>query len=741
MGKYLLLERLATGGMAEVYRAKSTGASGFEKHLAIKRILPDHLEDDTFRRMFETEARIGSSLQHSNIVQILDFVKFGETFLLVMEFVNGKNLRQVVNKLKKLQYTLPIECTLFIINETCKGLDYAHSKKDDFTGQPQNIIHRDMSPQNIMLSYDGSVKIVDFGIANWKDKLEQTKSGVIKGKFGYMSPEQAAGEPITHLTDLFSTGIIFWELLTGKRLFTAESDLSTLRLIQDCVVPRPSQFNPKVTPDLERIVMKALSKNSAQRYPSAGSMQRQIQEHLNKHYPGFRENELANMMQRLFKEEITTEKKRFEILTRQSVPFSQGNSEATDSSANEFEIDNSIAEGSITGSDQDRVSHATFIDQDSAPSAVVRVHDGDSKTKETHPPLESKSQSTAKNTLSETNPEGDADVPETIAKTIVARPLIPPAISTSKVTPTKSSTLQQIVEKRVEPKKTDEAKEVSFVINQGGIRLDTNSITNQGISRDAWGSNTSEVIAPESQTSIKLSAAIRTAEEELPPGRISGVAKVVAASGLIAVTAYLYQLLLSGQNIIPVKIETQDPRLIGSCDPTKNPACSKKSAKPSVPTSVNSQVINNCELRFESDPPGAMVLIDGVEKLATPGTALVPCDTSINYSVRLKDHETVAENVFVKSKMKPISRTLKKVELGDLVVVTNRRVKIFSDTDQFGETEPGKPFRIERLPANRTYNIHFVNEIFGIDDTRPLEVKPGVSNLYEIRLDEKPEKR
>ena len=180
MGKYLLLERLATGGMAEVYRAKSTGASGFEKHLAIKRILPDHLEDDTFRRMFETEARIGSSLQHSNIVQILDFVKFGETFLLVMEFVNGKNLRQVVNKLKKLQYSLPIECTLFIINETCKGLDYAHSKKDDFTGQPQNIIHRDMSPQNIMLSYDGSVKIVDFGIANWKDKLEQTKSGVIR---------------------------------------------------------------------------------------------------------------------------------------------------------------------------------------------------------------------------------------------------------------------------------------------------------------------------------------------------------------------------------------------------------------------------------------------------------------------------------------------------------------------------------------------------------------------------------
>jgi len=179
MGKYLLLERLAAGGMAEVYRAKSSGASGFEKHLAIKRILPEHLEDETFRRMFETEARISSSLQHANIVQIFDFVKFGETFLLVMEFVNGKNLRQVINKLRKQDFALPLECALFIINETSKGLEYAHSKKDDYSGQPHNIIHRDMSPQNIMLSYDGSVKIVDFGIANCKDKIEHTKSGEI----------------------------------------------------------------------------------------------------------------------------------------------------------------------------------------------------------------------------------------------------------------------------------------------------------------------------------------------------------------------------------------------------------------------------------------------------------------------------------------------------------------------------------------------------------------------------------
>lgn len=729
MGKYLLLERLATGGMAEVYRAKATGASGFEKHLAIKRILPDHLEDDTFRRMFETEARIGSSLQHSNIVQILDFVKFGETFLLVMEFVNGKNLRQVLNKLKKLQYALPIECALFIISETCKGLDYAHNKKDDFTGQPQNIIHRDMSPQNIMLSYDGSVKIVDFGIANWKDKLEQTKSGVIKGKFGYMSPEQAAGEPISHLTDLFSTGIIFWELLTGKRLFSAENDLSTLRLIQDCVIPRPSQFNPKITADLERIVMKSLSKNVSQRYQTAGSMQRQIQEHLNKHFPGFRENELANMMQRLFKDEISSEKKRIEFLTRQSVPFSQGNPESPEVVPNEFAVEPSLEEGSITASDQDRVSHITFVDQDSIPSEVVKLNQLD--------PQEPTQHSDFRSTLSSTNPEGEPEIPETVAKTIVAAPKPAPAPNPpTRLTQSKSSKLQQEIEKRFEKPSDEESKEVSLMTGPDRIKLDTQSITDQEIDRESWGSTDSNF-----RKSIE--------NEEVTEGRFSNVVKAVAASGLIAITGYLYHVLLSGRSVIPVNIELQDPRLIGSCDPLKNPNCGTKNTRskpqsetrePTNPQSVP-QEIKNCELKFSTDPPGAIVLIDGVEKLATPGTALVPCDSSINYSLQLKDHEAISENVVVKGNMRQISKILRKVERGDLVIITNRRVKVSSDTEQFGEAEPGKPFPIERLPANRIYTIHFSNEIFGIDETRRLEVKPGVSSTYEIRLDEKPEKR
>ena len=720
MGKYLLLERLATGGMAEVYRAKATGASGFEKHLAIKRILPDHLEDDSFRKMFETEARIGSSLTHSNIVQILDFVKFGETFLLVMEFVNGKNLRQVINKLKKLQYSLPLECAIFIANEICKGLEYAHSKKDDFTGQPQNIIHRDMSPQNIMLSYDGLVKIVDFGIANWKDKLEQTKSGVIKGKFGYMSPEQAGGEPISNLTDIFSTGIIFWELLTGRRLFTGENDISTLRLIQDCVVPRPSQFNPKVTPDLERIVLKSLSKNVSQRYQSAGAMQRQIQEHLNKHYPSFRENELANMMQRLFKEEIDSEKKRIEILSRQSIPFSQGKPEASELSELESEQDNSIEESSLTASDQDRVSQITFIDQDEESSDIFKMEDTGGKTRKTVEPKP------VQRTLSDTNPEKEGDFSETIAKTIISSRTTPKADTPR--TPTRSAPVQspKVQETRGAHNLKKGTQEKSALTNGESIRLDTDFLHRPETVRESW-------------NSYSLNKKEEPEVTEPTRFQFATLVKAGAASSLIGVTVYLYHLLLSGQSVIPVKVETEDPRIIGSCDPAKNPGCTTKQTV--APTVSQNSTINNCEVRFETDPPGALVIIDGVEKLSTPGTALVSCDSSFNYSLQLKDYETVAENIVVKGKMRPVSKSLKKIERGDLVIKLNRRVKVFSDTEQFGEAEPGIPFRIERLPANRSYRIQFVNEIFDINEVRTLEVKPGVTNSYNINLDDKPRKR
>jgi serine/threonine protein kinase len=324
MGKYLLLERLATGGMAEVYRARAQGAGGFEKQVAIKRILPSYSQNDEFRKMFEYEARLSSMLTQANIVQIFDFNKFGETYLLAMEYIDGKNLRQFINKARKVNVTYPIEFSVFVINEVCKGLEYAHAKKDEMTGKALNIIHRDMSPQNIMLSYEGAVKIVDFGIAKAKDRVDETRSGIIKGKFGYMSPEQANGQQVDHRTDIFSTGIILWELLTGRRLFAAESDMATLRMIQECVITPPSKINPRVTPDLERIVMKILSKDLKLRYSSAGDLHRHLLEYLSKNASAYTQREVSETLQKAFAEEIEKEKKRFEALNRQSIPFSQG---------------------------------------------------------------------------------------------------------------------------------------------------------------------------------------------------------------------------------------------------------------------------------------------------------------------------------------------------------------------------------------------------------------------------------
>jgi serine/threonine protein kinase len=356
IGKFLLLERLATGGMAEVYRAKASGAGGFEKQLAIKRILPNYAANEEFRKMFEYEARLSSMLTHSNIVQIYDFVKSGETYLLSMEFVDGKNLRQFINKVKKLNYQLPIQFGVFIVNEICKGLEYAHGKKDDVSGRALNIIHRDMSPQNIMMSYEGAIKIVDFGIAKAKDRVDETRSGVIKGKFGYMSPEQANGENVDTRSDIFSTGIILFELLTMKRLFAADNDMATLKLIQECVFAPPSRTNPKIPVELEKILLKALAKDKNLRYQTAGEFNRAMQEFLSRHFPSFTQNDLSEAVMRVFNEEINNEKKRFEQIHRQSIPFSQGAQKEKD----EFEDIENVLDGEMTKSESAANTSATF---------------------------------------------------------------------------------------------------------------------------------------------------------------------------------------------------------------------------------------------------------------------------------------------------------------------------------------------------------------------------------------------
>src|SRR5262245_26827807 len=236
--------------MAEVFRAKATGVEGFEKLVAIKRILPNIAEDDEFITMFIDEAKIAVQLTHANIAQIYDLGKIDDSYFIALEFVWGKDLRTIFERARKRGEILPIALSCYVISRICEGLDYAHRKRDA-QGDDLQIVHRDVSPQNLLVSYEGEVKIIDFGIAKAANKASKTQAGILKGKFGYMSPEQVRGLPLDRRSDIFSVGIVLYELLTGERLFLGESDFSTLEKVRNVEIMPPTLHNPKIPEELE----------------------------------------------------------------------------------------------------------------------------------------------------------------------------------------------------------------------------------------------------------------------------------------------------------------------------------------------------------------------------------------------------------------------------------------------------------------------------------------------------------
>jgi len=267
-GKYFLLERINVGGMAEVYKAKTVGVEGFEKIVAIKRILPSVAEDEEFIKMFVDEAKITSQLSHANLAQTFDLGKIDDTFYIAMEYVPGKDLRAVFERMNRRGERMPLVLAAYVLARVCDGLDYAHRKRDP-SGRDLHIVHRDVSPQNIILSYEGEVKLIDFGIAKAANKITKTQAGILKGKFGYMSPEQVRGLALDGRSDIFAAGVVLYELCTGERLFTGASDFSVLEKVQQAKVPPPSQVEPSIPLKLERIILKALSREPEDRYQQA----------------------------------------------------------------------------------------------------------------------------------------------------------------------------------------------------------------------------------------------------------------------------------------------------------------------------------------------------------------------------------------------------------------------------------------------------------------------------------------
>src|ERR1700759_383493 len=273
--RYKVLEKIASGGMAEVFRAESAGLEGFKKTVAIKRVLPHLSEKKQFIGMFLDEARVSAQLSHSNCVQVFDIGVGDNTYFIVMEYVDGADLKGVIEYRKKTTGVFPVEEACLICVRICEGLAYAHELTDS-NGESLHIVHRDMSPPNVLITRFGEVKIVDFGLAKANSQLEKSEPGIIKGKFSYLSPEAAQGLAVDAKTDIFAVGIILWELLAGRRLFMGETDLETVRMVQQAKVPSIRQFNPKVSPDLERVMMKALAGDPAQRYQTARDFGRDL---------------------------------------------------------------------------------------------------------------------------------------------------------------------------------------------------------------------------------------------------------------------------------------------------------------------------------------------------------------------------------------------------------------------------------------------------------------------------------
>ena len=293
IGPYVLHQKVARGGMAELFLADYEREDGFRRKVAIKRILPHLAGNQNFIRMFTREARVAALLQHPNVVQIFDYGNIENAYFIAMEFIDGKNLGEVI---KEFGHGLPVEIAVFIMSQVCKGLDYSHNKKDDNTGEPFKIVHRDISPQNLLISYQGEVKISDFGISKARSEPSLTQAGVVKGKLVYLSPEQALGEHIDHQADIYALGLVFYETLTGKRVYEFANEVDAIRTIPVLDIEPLSNVLSDIPPELNRIVMGCLEKQKDLRYQSAEEIHADLLSFKKQQNSAYGTSDLSNFM-------------------------------------------------------------------------------------------------------------------------------------------------------------------------------------------------------------------------------------------------------------------------------------------------------------------------------------------------------------------------------------------------------------------------------------------------------------
>jgi serine/threonine-protein kinase len=302
VGRYEMGAEIASGGMATVYLARLSGAAGFEKLVALKRVHPHLAKEPTFVDMFLDEARIASRIQHPNVCQVFDFGEADGEFFIAMEFLVGETLAKLQRAVARSDYLndprRPFVCAR-LVADACEGLHAAHELKGR-DGQYLNVVHRDISPQNLFVTFDGNVKVVDFGIASASDRLHQTSTGTVKGKFAYMAPEQAQGKKVDRRADVFALGVVLWELLAFKRLFRRPTPAETLVALMSEPIPPPSECSPLAPPELDAVVLKALERDPDARYATARELGRDLTRTLGRIGDAVDRAEVAEWLEGLF---------------------------------------------------------------------------------------------------------------------------------------------------------------------------------------------------------------------------------------------------------------------------------------------------------------------------------------------------------------------------------------------------------------------------------------------------------
>ncbi len=319
--RYILAKPIARGGMAEIFLAKSVGDDNFQRIVVAKRILNHFAKEKEFVEMFRDEAHVGKKLQHANIVQVYDFEEVDQSYAIIMEFVNGADFRGVLAAAEVSRMRIPVPMAISIVAMAARGLHYAHTKIDDITSQPLGIVHRDISPQNILVSYQGEVKVTDFGIADADGKITETQPGIVKGKYSYMSPEQISGKHVDARTDVFALSVVLWEALAMKRLFNGINEVETIKMVQNAKISEDLvELNPEVNEQLKAIVMKGLHKDQKKRFQSAGELENELLKFLNATYPEYNPRDISSFMtQTLADKKVTAQENIKSLLTQNNL--------------------------------------------------------------------------------------------------------------------------------------------------------------------------------------------------------------------------------------------------------------------------------------------------------------------------------------------------------------------------------------------------------------------------------------